>query len=159
MEVDKQTKLEPYSFPDGKSLCLKWSEVQLTQERMFWLDVKLNRIFFPCDFPSVCLCTYWFCCCCCCCWRSFQDVGSNNSGYYELTAVLTHQGRSSTSGHYVGWVRKKDGTRTTLVVSSVGEGRAGAADRVFWWGGLTRTSECRGIKGRPAPGNCDIWVP
>lgn len=42
----------------------------------------------------------------------FQDTGSNNSGYYELTAVLTHQGRSSSSGHYVGWVRKKDGTGT-----------------------------------------------
>jgi len=34
-----------------------------------------------------------------------EDVGSNNSGYYELKAVLTHKGRSSTSGHYVGWVR------------------------------------------------------
>ncbi|XP_074640223.1 ubiquitin carboxyl-terminal hydrolase 14-like [Tubulanus polymorphus] len=36
-----------------------------------------------------------------------DDVGSNNSGYYELTAVLTHQGRSSSSGHYVAWVRRK----------------------------------------------------
>lgn len=34
-----------------------------------------------------------------------DDLGSNNSGYYELQAVLTHQGRSSSSGHYVGWVR------------------------------------------------------
>lgn len=32
-----------------------------------------------------------------------EDLGSNNSGYYELTAVLTHKGRSSNSGHYVGW--------------------------------------------------------
>jgi len=39
---------------------------------------------------------------------SFQDdVGSNNSGYYELNAVLTHRGRSSSSGHYVAWVRRK----------------------------------------------------
>ena len=37
------------------------------------------------------------------------DPGSNNSGYYELTAVLTHQGRSSSSGHYVGWVSLKNG--------------------------------------------------
>lgn len=38
---------------------------------------------------------------------SFEDdVGSNNSGYYTLYAVLTHQGRSSSSGHYVGWVRQ-----------------------------------------------------
>ena len=39
----------------------------------------------------------------------FPDVGSNNSGYYELSAVLTHRGRSSSSGHYVAWVRKKGG--------------------------------------------------
>merc|ERR550539_648076 len=39
---------------------------------------------------------------------SFEDdVGSNNSGYYELQAVLTHKGRSSNSGHYVAWVRYK----------------------------------------------------
>jgi len=37
---------------------------------------------------------------------SFQDdPGSSNSGFYELQAVLTHQGRSSSSGHYVGWVK------------------------------------------------------
>lgn len=36
-----------------------------------------------------------------------EDVGSNNSGYYELQAVLTHKGRSSSSGHYVAWVRRK----------------------------------------------------
>lgn len=36
-----------------------------------------------------------------------DDIGSNNSGFYELQAVLTHKGRSSSSGHYVAWVRKK----------------------------------------------------
>merc|ERR1712170_302449 len=36
-----------------------------------------------------------------------DDVGSSNSGYYILQAVLTHKGRSSNSGHYVGWVRQK----------------------------------------------------
>jgi len=35
----------------------------------------------------------------------YLDYGSNNSGYYSLQAVLTHKGRSSSSGHYVGWVR------------------------------------------------------
>ncbi|XP_041358082.1 ubiquitin carboxyl-terminal hydrolase 14-like [Gigantopelta aegis] len=35
-----------------------------------------------------------------------DDVGSSNSGFYELKAVLTHKGRSSSSGHYVSWVRK-----------------------------------------------------
>ncbi len=38
---------------------------------------------------------------------NFSDLGSNNSGYYTLQAVLTHKGRSSSSGHYVGWVRQK----------------------------------------------------
>lgn len=36
------------------------------------------------------------------------DLGSNNSAFYTLQAVLTHQGRSSSSGHYVGWVRQKN---------------------------------------------------
>ena len=34
------------------------------------------------------------------------DIGSNNSGFYQLNAVLTHKGRSSSSGHYVAWVRR-----------------------------------------------------
>lgn len=38
------------------------------------------------------------------------DVGSNSSGYYTLQAVLTHRGRSSSSGHYVGWVRQSGDT-------------------------------------------------
>ena len=33
------------------------------------------------------------------------DPGSNNSGHYELQAVLTHQGRSSSSGHYLAWAK------------------------------------------------------
>ncbi|XP_075215647.1 ubiquitin specific protease 14 [Lycorma delicatula] len=37
-----------------------------------------------------------------------DDIGSNNSGYYRLQAVLTHKGRSSSSGHYVAWVRQKE---------------------------------------------------
>ncbi|XP_062583237.1 ubiquitin carboxyl-terminal hydrolase 14-like [Saccostrea cucullata] len=36
-----------------------------------------------------------------------DDLGSNNSGFYELQAVLTHKGRSSSSGHYVAWVKKQ----------------------------------------------------
>ncbi|XP_008559288.1 ubiquitin carboxyl-terminal hydrolase 14 [Microplitis demolitor] len=39
-----------------------------------------------------------------------NDLGSNNSGYYTLQAVLTHRGRSSSSGHYVAWVRQKGDT-------------------------------------------------
>uniref|UniRef100_A0A3B3RTP8 Ubiquitin carboxyl-terminal hydrolase n=1 Tax=Paramormyrops kingsleyae TaxID=1676925 RepID=A0A3B3RTP8_9TELE len=37
-----------------------------------------------------------------------DDWGSSNSGYYDLQAVLTHQGRSSSSGHYVAWVKRKE---------------------------------------------------
>lgn len=36
-----------------------------------------------------------------------DDPGSNNSGYYELQAVLTHKGRSTSSGHYVAWIKRK----------------------------------------------------
>ncbi|CAH8651265.1 unnamed protein product [Schistosoma margrebowiei] len=36
-----------------------------------------------------------------------DDPGSNNSGYYDLQGVLSHQGRTSTSGHYVAWVKKQ----------------------------------------------------
>ncbi|KAL1925549.1 uncharacterized protein VTP21DRAFT_432 [Calcarisporiella thermophila] len=38
------------------------------------------------------------------------DAGCNVSGQYELSAVLTHVGRSADSGHYIGWVRK-EGTK------------------------------------------------
>ena len=38
-----------------------------------------------------------------------EDPGSNNSGYYELEAVLTHKGASTASGHYVAWCKQKDG--------------------------------------------------
>ncbi|KJH44118.1 ubiquitin family protein [Dictyocaulus viviparus] len=37
-----------------------------------------------------------------------DDEGSNNSGFYELKAVITHKGRSSNSGHYVAWVRMNE---------------------------------------------------
>jgi len=43
-------------------------------------------------------------------WWFPGDKGSNSSGYYCLQAVLTHKGRSSNSGHYVGWVRQKGET-------------------------------------------------
>merc|ERR1719198_1626311 len=38
-----------------------------------------------------------------------DDPGSNNSGYYELEAVLTHKGSTTSSGHYVAWCKQKDG--------------------------------------------------
>lgn len=36
-----------------------------------------------------------------------DDIGSNNSGMFTLNAVLTHKGRSSSSGHYVAWIKRK----------------------------------------------------
>jgi ubiquitin carboxyl-terminal hydrolase 14 len=36
------------------------------------------------------------------------DIGSNNSGWYTLKAVLTHQGRSSDAGHYIAWTKQED---------------------------------------------------
>jgi len=32
----------------------------------------------------------------------------NDSGKYELIAVLTHKGRSADSGHYIAWVKQDD---------------------------------------------------
>ena len=43
-----------------------------------------------------------------------DDIGSNNSGYYELQAVLTHKGRSSSSGHYVGWIRRSESKHSLI---------------------------------------------
>ncbi|KAI8617251.1 hypothetical protein BC830DRAFT_122369 [Chytriomyces sp. MP71] len=34
-----------------------------------------------------------------------DDVGCNVSGQYELVAVLTHVGRGTNSGHYIGWAK------------------------------------------------------
>ena len=36
-----------------------------------------------------------------------EDPGSNNSGFFDLIGVLTHKGRSSNSGHYVGWTKNQ----------------------------------------------------
>lgn len=41
----------------------------------------------------------------------YRKIGTGlETGNYELIAVLTHQGRTSDSGHYVAWVHKKGGT-------------------------------------------------
>lgn len=37
-----------------------------------------------------------------------DDCGSNNSGWYNLSGVLTHKGRSIDSGHYIGWTKHND---------------------------------------------------
>jgi len=37
------------------------------------------------------------------------DVGSNPTGLYELTGVLTHAGSNADSGHWQGWTKQKEG--------------------------------------------------
>jgi len=32
----------------------------------------------------------------------------NETGMYELFAVLTHKGRSADSGHYIAWIKETD---------------------------------------------------
>mmetsp|Transcript_27298 Transcript_27298/g.64080 ORF Transcript_27298/g.64080 Transcript_27298/m.64080 type:complete len:518 (+) Transcript_27298:164-1717(+) len=39
-------------------------------------------------------------------------AGTRMTGFYELESVLTHKGRSADSGHYVAWVKQKDGSWT-----------------------------------------------
>lgn len=34
---------------------------------------------------------------------------ANETGWYELCGVVTHQGRSADSGHYIGWVKDDNG--------------------------------------------------
>jgi hypothetical protein len=34
-----------------------------------------------------------------------DDVDTDSSGNYELFGIVTHKGRSTDSGHYVGWVK------------------------------------------------------
>lgn len=58
-----------------------------------------------------------------------SDVGSNNSGYYELQAVLTHKGRSSSSGHYVAWVRRKGGMCDKITWTLFGLARSHCAQK------------------------------
>jgi len=36
------------------------------------------------------------------------EVPLEHLGYYDLQAVITHQGRMADAGHYIGWVRHKD---------------------------------------------------
>ena len=43
--------------------------------------------------------------------RKWKKVVRKNyipTGRYQLIALITHQGRSSESGHYIGWVHKKE---------------------------------------------------
>jgi len=36
-----------------------------------------------------------------------NSVSESQTGMYELTAVLSHKGRSADGGHYVAWIKEK----------------------------------------------------
>ncbi|KAH7309093.1 ubiquitin carboxyl-terminal hydrolase 14 [Stachybotrys elegans] len=55
-----------------------------------------------------------------------KDDGANQSGLYELRAVVTHQGGSADSGHYTAFVKK-----TAPVDPKTG--KAGEEDGKWWW--------------------------
>lgn len=46
-------------------------------------------------------------------WREMDTA--HDTGEYELVGVITHQGRSSESGHYVGWCQHKGGKQFFLL--------------------------------------------
>ena len=55
-----------------------------------------------------------------------NDEGANQSGIYELRAVVTHQGASADSGHYTAYV-KKTGPKDPVT------GKVGEEDGNWWW--------------------------
>lgn len=43
-----------------------------------------------------------------------EDLGSGNSGLYELASIITHKGRSASSGHYVAWINNAKLGRSSM---------------------------------------------
>lgn len=81
----KKVKQESFWFPDGN----KVQKLKINGKSIFLYILYIYIIIYI---------------------TIITDIGSNNSGYYSLQAVLTHRGRSSSSGHYVAWVRQKNDT-------------------------------------------------
>ncbi|KAL2020498.1 hypothetical protein VTK56DRAFT_8383 [Thermocarpiscus australiensis] len=63
-----------------------------------------------------------------------KDLGANQSGLYELRAVVTHQGASADSGHYTAYV-KKTAPRDPVT------GKVGEEDGKWWWFNDDRVTE------------------
>ncbi len=63
-----------------------------------------------------------------------KDAGANQSGVYELRAVVTHQGASADSGHYTAYV-KKTGPKDPVT------GKVGEEDGKWWWFNDDKVSE------------------
>ncbi|KAL2269385.1 hypothetical protein VTJ83DRAFT_1569 [Remersonia thermophila] len=55
-----------------------------------------------------------------------KDDGANQSGIYELRAVVTHQGASADSGHYTAYVKK-------TAPRDPATGKVGEEDGKWWW--------------------------
>jgi ubiquitin carboxyl-terminal hydrolase 14 len=62
-----------------------------------------------------------------------SDAGTNNSGLYELRAVITHQGASADSGHYTSYVKKQPNGK-------------GVEDGKWWWFNDEKVTEVDGEK-------------
>lgn len=63
------------------------------------------------------------------------DDGANQSGLYELRAVVTHQGASADSGHYTAYVKK-----AAPVDPATGK-KTGPEDGRWWWFNDDKVSE------------------
>lgn len=68
-----------------------------------------------------------------------HDTGANQSGIYDLRAVITHQGSSADSGHYTAYVKK-----TAPVDPKTG--KKGQEDGNWWWFNDDKISEVEGDK-------------
>lgn len=68
-----------------------------------------------------------------------EDDGANQSGIYELRAVLTHQGSSADSGHYTAYVKKS-------ARADPKTGKKAEEDGNWWWFNDDRISEVGGDK-------------
>ncbi|SPO03812.1 related to ubiquitin-specific protease 7 [Cephalotrichum gorgonifer] len=68
-----------------------------------------------------------------------SDEGANQSGLYDLRAVITHQGSSADSGHYTAYVKK-----TAPVDPKTG--KKGQEDGNWWWFNDDKISEVPGDK-------------
>jgi ubiquitin carboxyl-terminal hydrolase 14 len=63
-----------------------------------------------------------------------KDDGANQSGIYELRAVVTHQGASADSGHYTAYVKK-------TAPKDPATGKVGEEDGKWWWFNDDKVSE------------------
>lgn len=68
-----------------------------------------------------------------------EDDGANQSGIYDLRAVITHQGSSADSGHYTAYVKK-----TAPIDPKTG--KKGEEDGNWWWFNDDKISEVAGDK-------------